>query len=238
MKAYRTIGILLIAGAIGVFIPYTILTITFQYPDILRKSPDEILTSFHASGSGLIFTWWAFALLGLPLLVSYQLIGGLWENKLPFMKWVTTIGVISGVVQIIGLLRWVFVVPVIAKDFVEGNELVKQTAVMSFKVVHQLGGVLLGEHIGQLFTITWTIMISYAILKLSLFPKWISALGIGSSIIYLFAQMELIATVIPDFPSWDLAGFIGSTLWLVWLISLGVLFIRVKESAFNESQLK
>jgi hypothetical protein len=32
MKNERTIGLLLIAGAIGVFIPYTILSITFEYP--------------------------------------------------------------------------------------------------------------------------------------------------------------------------------------------------------------
>src|SRR3954471_17966667 len=114
----RTIGLLLIAGAVGVFIPYTVLTMTFEYPDILRQDPGTILIKFHQGGSSLIFTWWAFAILGLPLLIAYILIGQKFENKLSFIKWVITFGVISGIVQIIALLRWVFVVPVIANSYV------------------------------------------------------------------------------------------------------------------------
>ena len=229
MKTEKTIGLLLIAGAIGVFIPYTILTMTFEYPDILRKDPGEVLTTFHNGGGSLVLTWWAFAILGLPLLIAYILIGQKFENKLGFIKWVTTFGVISGIVQIIGLLRWVFVIPVIANNYVAaGDAASKEAAKISFQTIHQFGGVLLGEHIGQLFTVVWTIMISYAFIKLKFFPKWVSWLGIISSIIYLVAQAELFATVIPRFPVWDMAGFIGSTLWLIWLISIGVLFIKTK----------
>ncbi len=228
MKSTKLIGLLLIVGAIGVLIPYTILTITFQYPDILRKDPGVVLTTFQEGGSSLIFTWWAFAMLGLPLLIAYILIGQQWKH-ISFMSWVTTVGVISGVAQIIGLLRWVFVVPVIAQDYVMGNEVVKQSAVTSFKVVHQLGGVLLGEHIGQLFTIVWTGMVCVAILKWRLMPQWVSLFGIISSAVYLMAQAELFATVISGFPVWDLAGFVGSTLWLVWLVIIGVFFYKDSE---------
>jgi Domain of unknown function (DUF4386) len=222
-------GLLLIIGAIGVLIPYTILTMTFEYPDILRQDAGTILTKFHEGGSSLILTWWTFAILGLPLLIAYIRIGQQFEERLSFIKWVTTLGVISIIVQLIGLLRWVFVIPVIANNYVVAvDAATKEAAIMSFKTVHQLGGVLLGEYIGQLFTIAWTIMISYAFIKLKYFPKWISWLGILASVIYLLAQAELFATVIPGFPVWDMAGFIGSTLWLIWLIISGILFIRSK----------
>lgn len=232
MKQQKTIGLLLIAGAIGVFIPYAILTFTFEYPDILRQAPGIILTRFQEGGSSLIFTWWAFAILGLPLLIAYILIGQMFESKLGFMKWTTTIGVISGVVQIVGLLRWVFVIPVLANTYVTSESTAsREAAIISFQTVHQFGGVLLGEHLGQLFTIIWTIMISIAFIKLKFFPAWVSWLGIISAIIYLFAQAELFTTVIPGFPAWDMAGFIGSTLWLVWLIIIGVMFIKVRNKA-------
>ena len=229
MKKEKTIGLLLIIGAIGVFIPYTILTITFEYPDILRQDPGIILTRFHDGGSSLIFTWWTFAMLGLPLLIAYILIGQKLENKLGFIKWVTTLGIISIIVQLIGLLRWVFVIPVIANSYVSTIDAAAKTAaISSFQTVHQFGGVLLGEHIGQLFTIVWTILISYAFIKLNLFSKWISWLGIIASVIYLLAQAELFATVIPGFPVWDMAGLIGSTLWLIWLLIVGIKFLRIK----------
>ena len=227
MKPEKTIGLLLIIGAIGVFIPYTVLTITFEYPDILREDAGTILTSFHDGGTSLILTWWAFALLGMPLLIAYILIGQKFENRLGFIKWVTTFGVISGIVQIIGLLRWVFVVPVLANNYVRaGDAATKEASKIAFQTIHQFGGVLLGEHIGQLFTIVWTIMMSSAFMKLKFFPSWTSWLGITASVIYLMAQAELFATVISGFPVWDMAGFIGSTLWLLWLIIIGILFLR------------
>jgi hypothetical protein len=104
----------------------------------------------------------------------------------------------------------------------------KSSAIIAFKTIHQFGGVLLGEHIGQLFTVIWTILISVSFSKIKLFPKWISWLGYTSAFIYFLAQAELLSTVIHGFPVWDLAGFIGSTLWLVWLIIVGVKFLRLK----------
>ena len=34
----------------------------FDYPDILRRQPDEILRRFHAGGSGLVLRWEALLL--------------------------------------------------------------------------------------------------------------------------------------------------------------------------------
>jgi Domain of unknown function (DUF4386) len=229
MKKEKTIGLLLITGAIGVFIPYTILTISFEYPDVLRQDAGTLLMKFHNGGSSLILTWWAFALLGSPLLVAYILIGQKLESRLGFIRWVTTFGVIAGIVQIIALLRWVFVVPVLANSYVmAGDEATRSAAKISFQTIHQFGGVLLGEHIGQLFTIVWTVMISYAFIRLNIISKWICWLGIGASVIYGMAQAELFATVIPGFPVWGMAGFIGSTLWLIWLIIVGIKFIKTE----------
>lgn len=227
MKAEKAIGYLLISGALGVFIPYTILTITFNYPDILRQDSVSILTQFHEGGSALIFTWLTFALLGLPLLVAYSLIGQKLEQKAPQMKWVTTIGIISGVVQIIGLLRWIFVVPVLATEFVNTSSSSRQDAIeISFKVIHQFGGVLLGEHLGQLFTIIWTVFTSFALLKVNIIPKWLAWWGFIAAFIYFLAQAELLASVIPTFPVIDMAGFAGSTLWLLWIILVGIKFMK------------
>lgn len=231
MRTEKTIGWLLIAGAVGVFIPYTLLTIIFEYPDILRQDTAVILTKFHERGSKLIWTWFAFAIIGLPLLPAYIRIGQQLENKSSLARVATSIGVIGLIVQMIGLLRWTFVVPVLANSFVTAtDEPTKAAAIMGFKLIHQFGGVILGEQLGQLFTIIWTVLISISFSRLKLFPKWVNLLGFVSAFIYLLAQAELLATVIPGFPVWDMAGFIGSTLWLTWLLIIGIKFINLKKS--------
>ena len=227
MRTERLIGTMLILGALGVLIPYTILTITFNYPDILRLESGEILTRFHQGGSSLIFTWLAFALLGIPILIAYSLIGQLLEREIPNVRWVTNVGIISVVVQIIGLSRWVFVVPVLATDFVNASNPVSKEAIeITFKAIHQFGGVLLGEHLGQLFTVIWTVFISSALLKGNIISTWLAWWGYIASFIYFLAQAELLATVIPTFPVIEIAGFLGSTLWLIWMILVGIRFIR------------
>ncbi|MEQ1678216.1 MAG: DUF4386 domain-containing protein [Chitinophagaceae bacterium] len=231
MRTEKTTGWLLIAGAIGVLIPYTLLTSMFEYPDILRQDTSVILTKFHEGGNQLIWTWFAFALIGIPLIPAYILIGKKLEQRSELVRVATTIGIVGLIVQMIGLLRWTFVVPVLADTFVHsGDAATKAAAVVSFKTIHQYGGVLLGEHLGQLFTIIWTVLICVAFTRLKLLPKWVSWLGIISAFIYLLAQLELLQTVMPGLPVWDMAGFIGSTLWLIWLLIVGILFIRMKPS--------
>ncbi|MFN8355789.1 MAG: DUF4386 domain-containing protein [Spirosomataceae bacterium] len=229
-KTEKTIGSLLITGAIAVLIPYTMLTSIFEYPDILRQDTGVVLTKFHEGGNGLIWTWFAFAITGLPLLPAYILIGQQLETKAPLVRIATNIGMVGLIVQMIGLLRWTFVVPVLADSFVNAPDEATQVAIKTtFKVIHQFGGVILGEYLGQFFTIIWTVLMTWSFSQTKLFPKWVHGLGYLSSLIYLMAQAELFATVMPQFPVWELAGLIGSTLWLVWLVVVGVMLLRQKD---------
>jgi hypothetical protein len=222
----KVIGSLLITGAVALLIPYIWLTIVFEYPTILRQDTGIILTKFHEGGSALIWTWFAFALTGLPLLPSYVLLGQKLENKAPLVRVATTFGLIGLIVQMVGLLRWTFVVPVLADTYIHATDAATQAAaIVSFRTIHQFGGVILGEQLGQLFTIIWTVLMSLSFVRVGILPRWINALGILSSAIYLLAQAELFATVLPGFPVWDMAGFVGSTLWLLWLVMVGFQFL-------------
>lgn len=228
-KTETNIGLLFILGAIGVLIPYTILTIIFEYPDILRQDTSVILTKFYQGGSQLIWSWFAFAIVGIPLIPAYVMLGEKLENKSSLIRVASTLGVTGLIVQMIGLLRWTFVVPMLADTYVHASDdATRSAAIIAFKTIHQFGGVLLGEHLGQLFTILWTILVSIEFIRFNIVPMWMNLLGIVSAIIYLFAQAELLSTVIPHIPVWDMAGFIGSTLWLIWLVVIGIQFMRNK----------
>jgi hypothetical protein len=226
MRNEKTIGILFLVGALGVLVPYTILTMQFDYPDVLRLPSATILARFHAGGSSLILTWWAFAILGLPLIPAYVQLGKQLEERAAGVRWATVIGVLGLVVQLVGLLRWTFVVPVLATHYAEGTAMAKEASVVAFDVVHQYGGVLLGEHLGQLFTIIWTIAINRTLDRLRLLPRWAVVLGYTASVIYLFAQTELFATVMPSVPVVGFAGLMGSTLWIGWLVVVGGRLLR------------
>lgn len=221
-------GLLFVLGAVLVNVPYTLLISNFNYPDILREPSGVILTKFAEGGSSLIATWLFFALSGIPLLVATILLGRLWSDRSPaLMNLATTLGVIGLVAQFVGLLRWVFVIPALASSYVEPgtSETMREAITVSFQTIHRFGGVLLGEYIGQLFTISWMLVISIVMLRTRIFRSWIGWFGIISSAVYILAQTELLHTSIPSIPSIDIAGLVGSILWILWMACLGVLLL-------------
>src|SRR4051794_29102756 len=80
----------------------------FDYPDILRKEPDEILRRFEAGGPGVLLRWEALlvaalAMLPLAALVAVALGAGPALTALSI-----TIGAGAALVQALGLVRWPF----------------------------------------------------------------------------------------------------------------------------------
>jgi hypothetical protein len=227
----RLVGLLFIAGAILVNIPYTLLIMNFDYPDILRQPAGEVLTRFAAGGNALIWTWLAFAWVGLPILFGMILLPGAIDPKRSqLLKTARLLGVTAGIAQMVGLLRWAFVVPVLANLYVDpaSSAATRDTAVVVFQIIHQYGGVVIGEHLGQMFTILWMLLTSLALLKSGLFKPWLGGLGVLASAVYFLAQSELLATVMPGFPVVPEAGLVGSLLWLGWMVALGVCLWRLK----------
>lgn len=231
-------GTLLILGAILVNIPYILLISTFDYPDILRAPSGDILTQFAAGGPRLIWIWLAFAWVGLPILLGILLLPRVLADN-----WEPHRGQLAGnlalffgatglIAQMIGLLRWPFVVPVLARLYTapQTTAATREAVVAVFQAVHQYGGVVLGEHIGQIFTILWMILLSINLLQNGKYPRWLSWTGFVAAGVYAVAQGELLATVMPSFPVWDLAGLAGSLLWLGWLITLGIVLLRQTRS--------
>ena len=229
-KTFRNLaGIFFIVGALLVNIPYTLLIINFDYPDILRLPAAEILTKFQAGGSSLIYTWLAFAWVGLPMLLGAIMLKRiLADENAPFLETATTLGVIGFIVQVVGLLRWVFVVPVLARIFTDPttDSVTKAALPLVFSAVHQYGGVILGEHLGQFLIILWMSMLSGILYKSKRFSKWVAYLGWIASAVYILAQTELLATAIPSFPVIGWAGLYGSLLWLLWMIVVGVYLVK------------
>ena len=61
-------GVLLIAVPVLFNVAFFALGRAFDYPDILRKEPDEILRRFAAGGPGLLLRWELLLLSALAML--------------------------------------------------------------------------------------------------------------------------------------------------------------------------
>jgi hypothetical protein len=235
LQLARTTGILLILLVVLSNIPYMLLIQTFGYDDILREPVDVVLTQFHAGGTRLILTWFTFglaALLFVPasLLLHQVMNWQMQRNDLPYLPIATLMGTLSGILQAIGLMRWVFVVPVLANIYTAptASATTHDAVSVVYQAVHQYGGVVIGEHLGQTLLIGWTIGVGLTMRTSPLFKSWVAWWGLFTTPLLLLGQSELLATVIPEMPIVETTP-IGFILWEVWLLVVGVSLLRVPE---------
>jgi Domain of unknown function (DUF4386) len=199
----------------------------FDYPDILRRPTSEILQRFRAGGSSLIILWWAFMLSGLLLIVGAVLLGQAlgFEGIVPLA---TIFGVLAGLVQMLGLLRWVYLVPVLARTYADPSLTPDKREVQAavFRALHQYLGVGVGEHLGYLFTGIWSILIGVGVIQATALPTWLGwpAVLIGAGLVA--GSAEFLGP--NEETGWGLAGAAIPILyiaWSVWLLAMGVALI-------------
>ncbi len=234
----RLTGVLLILTPIAFNLLFTLLSVTFEYPDILRQPAGYVLERFEAGGAGLVATWYGFmltAVLFVPLvvLVHRVLAGDGREAGEPFyLGLATAFGIVASVMQFLGLARWPFLVPYLADSYTDpaSSEATRQSVAVVFEAFNRYAGVAVGEHLGYLFTGLWTALVALAMFGSALpFRRWLGLLGMVS------AAGVLVGTLEP-------AGFeaaanivvVGYILWSIWLALFGI-FLLLTSSLRNRA---
>jgi hypothetical protein len=224
-------AVLLIGVPIAFNLSFFELGRAFDYPNILRKEPNEILRRFAAGGSGLVLRWEALlvsALLMLPLaaLLAVVLAASPAHTVLSIV-----VGAVAGLVQGLGLVRWPYAVPELARRYVAApdgpdGDSTRRTVETVFATLHRLLGVGIGEHLGYLFTGLWTLLVAASILSTAVLPAWLGIVGLLIGIALLVGTLEFVGSNERD--GWALAGTIvpiAYIAWSVWLIALGVFLL-------------
>jgi hypothetical protein len=220
-------ALLLIAVPIAFNLAFFELGRAFDYPNILRKEPDEILTRFAAGGSGLILRWEALLLSALAMLPLVALLAVALAPPPALAVSAVVVGSAAALVQVLGLVRWPFAVPELARRYsaASGPEAAaeRQAVVTIFATLHRLLGVGIGEHLGYLLTGLWTLLASGSILSTAILPGWLGIIGVVIGLALLVGTLEFVGP--NEEHGWPLAGTIvpiAYIAWSVWLIALGV----------------
>ena len=129
----------------------------------------------------------------------------------------------AAAVQVIGLSRWVLLVPEISSDATDPAR--TAGAHHSFELVHTWLGTVLGETVGYALTAAFTVLITLAVTRATA-PRWMAWLG--------YAAAALIATgvVIPlGLEAASLTNFAGYVLWCLWLLAMAAFLWRAPAPA-------
>jgi hypothetical protein len=223
MNIAQITGALLILLPIAFNVIFFLLQRDFEYPDILRKPTDYILRQFNAGGRRLLVTWYSFAVTGLLFIPMAILVNQvLAPDNLPYMPLATTVGVLAGLVQFLGLIRWTFLVPYLATTYFEENasQATRDSISIIFQAFHRYAGMAIGEHLGYLCTSAWTALIALALAQSSQFNPWLGWAGFIPAIGIFIGLFEE-----AGFKPAAVINAISYILWSVWLIVVGLVFL-------------
>jgi hypothetical protein len=213
-------GLLLIIVPIAFNATFFLLQRAFAYPDILRQPTEIILRRFKEGGAPLRRLWYGFAFSAVLFTPVPVLVHQVFQQDTPwFLAVGTVIGVLAGVFQTLGLIRWPFLVPFLAEIYTDpkSTRAMRDSAAVTFQAFHRYAGVAIGEHLGFIFTSTWTVLLCIAIIQTALVNPLFGWLGILPAIGVLAGVFEE-----TGFKAAGAINAISYILWSVWLIAFGI----------------
>ena len=213
-------GLLLILVPIAFNATFFLLQRAFEYPDILRKPNDYVLRRFKEGGTPLRRLWYAFAFSAVLFTPVPVMVQQIFQPDAPWYLAVgTALGVLAGAVQFLGLIRWSFLVPSLADIYTasESTQATRDSVAVVFQVFHRYAGVAIGEHLGYIFTSTWTILLCLAIVQMDIVNPLFGWLGVVPALGVLVGVLEE-----TGFKAAGMINAISYILWSVWLIAFGI----------------
>ena len=200
----------------------------FEYPEILRKPTSDVLAKFRAGGSRLVMTWWLFAMSALAFGILAVLLPVQLELEISQIALIATLGLLASLTQFLGLVRWPFMVPHLAREAEYADEAKLATIDVVFQSLNRYLGVAVGEHLGYLFTGLWTAALGGALISngLGVLRGWDSGFGFSGllfGLLLVLCSLEFVGK--NEFHGWKFAAAITPLVyiaWSLWLVGLGV----------------
>jgi Domain of unknown function (DUF4386) len=226
MVVERTAGVLLVVLPVMFNLCFALLARSFDYPDILRRPTSEVLSRFRAGGARLLLLWWAFALTAILLAPVVVLLASALAGADEGLVAVTvTTGVLAALVQFLGLVRWPFLVPYLARADadVDASPARREAIDIVFQSFHRYLGVAVGEHLGYLFTGTWSVLTGVALMQATNTPWWLGLAGVVVGGLLMICSFEFVGAF--EERGWRVAAVltpVAYVAWSLWLIAVGL----------------
>ncbi|VXB20688.1 conserved membrane hypothetical protein [Arthrobacter sp. 9AX] len=222
-------GVLLMVLPLAFNGAFAALAAKFDYPDILRKPTQEILQRFRDGGSGLVLLWWSFAMTAVLLAPAAVLLSGALAGADPtLLSLGSATGVLAAVVQFLGLVRWPFLVPFLAREATDpGATAARKEAVdVVFQSFNRFLGVAVGEHLGYLLTGAWSALAGVAMIQSPAVPALLGIVGIVVGAVLALCSLEFVGPFEPG--GWKLAAALTPVtyiVWSLWLVAVGLFLL-------------
>jgi hypothetical protein len=195
---------------------FSVLGTVFEYPQILEEPTSDILALFRERQAA-VTGWFLVLVISAALLAPAGILLGRLAGA-TIGRWIAGVGIAAATVQVIGLQRWVTLVPGVSEDALDPAH--RADAEARFELLHTVLGKVIGETIGYALTATFTVLVVVALSR-TIMPRWLALTG------YVAAVLIATGIFIPVVAFASLTNFAGYVAWCAWLLAVAVVLFRV-----------
>jgi hypothetical protein len=158
--ARRATGLVAIVTALLGCAGFAVLSVVFEFPDVLNRPAAEVLPLFAAEERAVDSSYLALAMTGIGFAVLAVGVGRIAAGpRTAFLPAITAVGVLAGLAQTIGFIRWPFLVPVLSDAWADpaSSEATRASVATTYDALNAYAGGALGEHLGWVLQAAWGI---------------------------------------------------------------------------------
>ncbi len=214
-------GALLVFGAIGFVVVFSVLASTFGYPDVLDRPAAEVLPALIAGGGTLEAWWVVYAILPLCLTASALLARPHLARLGPSANLFTAAGVGAGVAMAIGLLRWSTLQQSLGESWLSDPAARAAIEAMSDASNRMLGNAL-GEVVGETLLGIWLLGVGLSLWRERGLVRGVALLTSSLAALMIVGAWRF------TLPAFAAVTEVTNLLLPLGLITLGVTWMRAR----------
>jgi hypothetical protein len=217
---YLLAALVLLTAALA-FAPVGILGPAIGWPASLRNPAAMQLAAIAANADAVALGYGVYALYSIAILpVAVIVMRRTSDLRGPLAATVIALAALSALARLIGILRWLTVMPELAKAHATGDAAMQSTTVQIFSALNAYGGGI-GELLGvALLGGLWLLLAMIGAIRNASLPLWLSVFGLISALLQLALVLPAVGVATP------VPVAIAVSSFALWLIAFAVVFVR------------
>ena len=218
------IALFLIVEALLAFAPLAVLGPSIGWPASLRNPAAQQLAAIAAAPTALtlgysVYLLYSLAILPVAVIVAWRVTG--LTGKLSAL--IIALGALSALSRVIGILRWLTVMPMLASTYASGDSATRAAIELIFSAINSYGGGI-GEILGvALFGGLWLLVAMVAALRSHTLPIWLTVFGIVAALLQLALASPTLGIGV------QVPVAISVTVFVLWLLAFAAQLLFAAE---------
>lgn len=224
--AYRGAAATILVHVLVLYAAFALLAAVFQFPDVLRRSAAERLEMFQQAAALVRPTYWVLALTGFTqIAMAVFLFQSLRERGRTLPLFGLLFGVLAGVLQTLGFIRWVILIPYLARAMSDPRvpAETRQAITLVEGSFNRYAGMAVGEHVANLCLCLWTLSLALVMRRTPLFDRRLGTVGLilaATAFALALEPLELGTRALGRVVD------VAFPAWLVWLVVIATSLLR------------